>query len=134
MKKTTILLCVVLLAFLTFNTSCKSSEEEDTFSILGNWNITMTYSETWTYLGTITFAGSESSGAVTVINSLEGSTSTNTGNGTYTVTGSAINWTVYWPGADYTDTCTGTITTDNSMSGTLVENPGNTPGTWNCTR
>ncbi len=132
MKKTSIWICMLLFAFLTFNTSCKTSEEEDTFSILGNWNITMIYSSTWSYTGTITFAGSDTSGATTVTISPDWTTGTYTGPGTYTVSGSTVNWTVYWSSADVTDICTGTITTDNTMNGTLVE--GSVTGTWTCTR
>ena len=134
MKKASIWFCMLLFAFIALNTSCSTAEEEEAFSILGNWNITMTYSGTWIYHGTITFAGSDTSGAVTCTVTLEGSSSSNLGNGTYTVSGSTVNWTVYWPSADVTDTCTGTITTDNTMNGTLIEEPGSTSGTWNCTR
>jgi hypothetical protein len=134
MKKTTIWICMLLFAFLTFNTSCSTAEEEETFSILGNWNITMTYSGTWTYHGTITFAGSNTSGSTTVTVSPDWTSGTSTGNGTYTVMGSTVTWSVYWPSAGYTDDCTGTITTDNTMNGTLVETPGDSPGIWTCTR
>ena len=131
MKKTTILICMLFFAFLTFNTSCKSSEEEDSFSILGNWNISMTYAETYVYTGgIITFAGSETSGLVSV----NFPPDTEIGAGPYTVSGNSISFTINWPDAEWIDTCTGTINTDNSMNGTLVENPGNTPGTWTCTR
>jgi hypothetical protein len=130
MKKTTILTAFLLFVFLSFNSSCKSNEDE-AFSILGNWTIGMVYSGTYVYTGgTITFAGSLTSGSVSVTFPPD----TQIGTGTFTVTGSTVHFTVYWPDSEYTDTCTGTVVNDNSMNGTLVEQPGNINGTWNCTR
>ena len=130
MRKTTILTVFLLFVFLTFNFSCKSSEEE-TFSILGNWTISMVYAGNYVYSGgTITFAGSLTSGSITV----NFPSDTQIGTGTYTVSGSTVHFTIYWPDAEYTDTCTGSVVNDNSMNGTLVEQPGNSSGTWNCTR
>lgn len=45
MKKT-VLAVFVLLAFLVFASSCKSSKDEDVFSILGNWTNNMVLSGT----------------------------------------------------------------------------------------
>ena len=130
MRKTTILTVFLLFMFLTFNSSCKSSDEE-TFSILGNWTISMVYAGNYVYSGgTITFAGSLTSGSITV----RFPPDTQIGTGTFTVSGSTVHFTIYWPDAAYTDTCNGSVVNDNSMSGTLVEQPGNTSGTWNCTR
>jgi hypothetical protein len=130
MKKKAVLTVFLLFVFLAFNSSCKSKEDE-AISILGNWSITMIYSGSTVYSGgTITFAGSLLSGSVSV----RFPPSTQTGTGTFTVSESTVHFTVYWPDAEYTDTCTGTVVNDNSMNGTLVEQPGNTNGTWNCTR
>jgi len=91
----------------------------------------MIYAETTVYSGgIITFAGSDTSGIVSV----NFPPDTQIGSGPYTVNSTTVNFTIYWPDAEYTDTCTGTIANDNSMNGTLIENPGNTPGTWACTR
>lgn len=129
MKKTIFLTVILLCVFLAFTTSCKSKDDE--FSILGNWTINMVYAGKYFYSGgIITFAGSLDSGSV----SIRFPPDTQVGTGTFTVNGSAVTFTIYWPSAQYTDTCTGTIASDNSMSGSLVEQPGNTPGTWNCTR
>jgi len=129
MRKITFLTFILLLAFLTFTSSCKS--KDDDFSILGNWTVNMLYSGNYNYDGgTITFAGSLESGSV----SIRFPPSTQIGTGTFTVNGSVVTFTIYWPSSQYTDTCTGTVLNDNSMSGTLVEQPGNVPGTWNCTR
>jgi len=129
MRKTTFLAVILLMVFLTFTTSCKS--KDDDFSILGNWTINMLYSGNYNYDGgIITFAGSLASGSV----SIRFPPDTQVGTGTFTVNGSVVTFTIYWPSAEYTDTCIGTVLDDNSMSGTLVEQPGNTPGTWNCNR
>lgn len=131
MKRISILIGLLFIAFLVFNSSCKNSEEGETFSILGNWNFTQTYAGGTTYTGgTITFAGSNTSGTV----SANYPPSTQIGTGLYTVSGSTVNFTIYWPSAAYLDTHTGTINNNNSMSGTLVETPGDVPGTWSCTR
>ena len=130
MKKLSIWVFLLLFAFLTLYSSCTTSEES-TFSILGNWDVTMIYAETTVYSGgIITFAGSDTSGIVSV----NFPPDTQIGSGPYTVSGNTVNFTIYWPDAEYTDTCTGTIANDNNMNGTLIENPGNTPGTWACTR
>ncbi len=129
MKKTTIFSVFLLLVLLTFNSSCKSSEEA--FSILGNWTINMVYAGNYVYSGgIITFAGSLTSGSISV----NFPPDTQIGTGTFSVTGSTVHFTIYWPDAQYTDTCTGAVVNDNSMNGTLVEQPGNSSGTWNCTR
>ena len=128
MKKTTVLTVFLLLAFLAFNSSCKSDED---FSILGNWTISMVYAGNYVYTGgTITFAGSLTSGSISV----RFPPDPQVGTGTFTVSGTTVSFTVYWPDAGYTDTCSGTVANDNSMNGTLVEQPGNTSGTWDCTR
>ena len=127
MKRSFIWICLLLFAFLTLYSSCTT----DSFSILGNWDITMIYAETYVYTGgTITFAGSETSGMVSV----NFPPDTEIGSGPYTVSGNTVEFTITWPEAEWIDTCTGTIVDDNNMNGTLVENPGNTPGTWSCTR
>jgi len=129
MRKTTWLTVLLLLAFLTFTSSCKSSEE--TFAILGNWTISMVYAGGYVYSGgTITFAGSNASGSISV----RFPPDAQIGTGTFTVNGTTVHFTVYWPDAGYTDTCNGTVVNDNSMNGTLVEQPGNSSGTWTCTR
>jgi len=131
MKRTSVMVSLLIFVFLVFNSSCKTSEEEDTFSILGNWTINITYASIYVYTGgTITFAGSATSGIVSV----NFPPDTEVGTGPYTVSGSTVNFTINWPIAAWIDTCTGTIINNNSMNGTLIENPGNTPGTWNCTR
>ena len=129
MKKITFLTVILLIAFLAFTSSCKS--KDDDFSILGNWTINMVYAGDYVYNGgTITFAGSLESGSV----SIRFPPDTEVGTGTFTVNDTVVTFTIYWPLAQYTDTCTGTVANDNSMSGTLVEQPGNVPGTWDCTR
>lgn len=131
MKKLLSAFIVLALAIFILNTSCKTSEEEESFSILGNWTINMTYAGIYVYNGgTITFAGSETSGIVSV----RFPPDTEVGTGPYTVNGSLVQFTINWPSAGWVDTCSGTIVNNNYMNGTLVENPGNTPGTWNCTR
>ena len=134
MLKSSIWIVLVLLILLTFNPACSTTEEADPFSVLGNWSITLLYQGGYEYAGTITFAGSNASGAVTCTVSPTWTSGTATGTGTYTVSGSTVNFTIYWPDAGYTDTCTGTTTTDNSMNGTLIETPGDVPGTWTCSR
>lgn len=128
MRKITFSAIILLVAFLTFFSSCKS---KDDFNILGNWTINMVYEGDYTYYGgIITFAGSQESGSV----SISYPPDPQVGTGTFTVNDTVVTFTIYWPRAQYTDTCTGSMANDNSMSGTLVEQPGNTPGTWNCTR
>lgn len=130
MKKTAIFSVLLLFVFLTFTSSCKSTDEE-TFSILGNWTIKMIYAGTYVYSGgTITFAGSPTSGSISV----RFPPDAQIGTGTFTVSGSTIHFTVYWPDAGYTDTCNGAMVNDNLINGTLIEQPGNTNGTWECTR
>jgi len=129
MKKNIFLTVILLVVFLVFTSSCKS--KDDDFNILGNWTINMVYAGNYVYNGgVITFAGSMASGSV----SIRFPPDPEVGTGTFTVNGTVVTFTIYWPGAQYTDTCTGTVANDNSMSGTLVEQPGNTSGTWNCTR
>lgn len=131
MRNKTVWAVFVLLAFLAFASSCKSSQDEEAFSILGNWTINMVYSGTYYYTGgNITFAGSLASGSVQV----NFPPDTQIGTGTYQVTGTTVQFTIYWPKAEYTDTCSGSVVNDHSMSGTLVEQPGNASGTWSCTR
>jgi hypothetical protein len=64
MKRLSIWVCLLLIAISTLYSSCTN---EDAFSILGNWDITMIYAETYVYDGgIITFAGSDISGVVSV--------------------------------------------------------------------
>lgn len=129
MKKTTIFAALMLSAMLAFQGGCKSSDDD--FSILGNWTINMTYAGNYVYSGgTITFSGSDSSGSIQV----RFPPDPQIGTGTYTVNGTGVQFVIYWPDAGYTDTCNGSVLNDDSMNGTLVEQPGNTSGTWNCSR
>lgn len=129
MKKTTILAALAVVAMLAFLGGCKSSDDD--FSILGNWTINMTYAGNYVYSGgTITFSGSESSGSIQV----RFPPDPQIGTGTYTVDDTSVQFVIYWPDAGYTDTCIGTVVNDSSMNGTLVEQPGSTSGTWNCSR
>ena len=75
--------------------------------------------------GVITLAGSLESGSVSV----RCSTMPEVETGTFTVNGTAVRSTICWRSALYTETCTGSFANDNSMSGTLVEERGNTSGT-----
>lgn len=129
MKKMTIFAVLILSAMLAFHSGCKSSDDD--FSILGNWTINMTYAGNYVYSGgTITFSGSDSSGSIQV----RFPPDPQIGTGTYTVNGMGVQFVIYWPDAGYTDTCNGSVLNDSSMNGTLVEQPGNTSGTWNCSR
>jgi len=99
----------------------KKSEDEG-YDIRGTW----TLSWGWYAMGidvpgttSITFTGSKESGTFY----------TGTGNnGNYTVTDSQVKW-FYPSGTTYT----GSIQSDNYMSGTMVDYNGN-PGTWTATR
>lgn len=125
MKRSMFLTCCLLVVLLVVLPSCKKKE----FNITGTWNIHIVYAGTYVYDCTITFSGSETSGIATCI------CAPNDGSGLYTVTdGEAISFTITWPNAGYVDDFVGTKGSDTYMSGTLIENPGNTPGTWTATR
>lgn len=120
-----LLLPFVLIMLLILLPACK----KDVFDITGTWNIHIVYAGTYVYDCTITFSGSEESGLAT------GNCTPNTGSGLYTVTnGETVKFTITWLNAGYVDDFTGSKSSDTLMSGTLVENPGNTPGTWTATR
>jgi len=125
MKKSIIGVFCLIFVLLVFMPSCKKK----VFDITGTWNIHIVYAGTYVYDCTVTFAGSETSGMVT------GNCTPHSGSGLYTVSdGETINFTITWPNAAVVDDFVGTKSSDTYMSGTLVENPGNTPGTWTASR
>lgn len=125
MKKTTLGILALVILLIVFLPACKKS----VFDITGTWNIYIVYAGTYEYNCTITFAGSETSGVASC------TCSPNTGTGLYTVTdGKTIKFTITWTNAGYVDDFTGTKSSDSVISGTLIENPGNTPGVWTASR
>ena len=125
MKKR-LLFSVILVTFsLLFIPACKTAE--DVFNIVGTWNITLIYTGySSPYSGTITFAGTESSG--TFVASI-----TDPASGTYTVNDNSVSFSLNWTG--YTDMlyANGTATTDNNMNGTFTQTGGYS-GTWSAYR
>lgn len=121
------MILIVIAVFLSFglSTGCKKA-----FDITGSWNITLSYVTPWpdSYSGTITFAGSKTSGTSTWNISSWGITI-----GTYTVSGSSITATVTWPTNNNTTTLLGTKTDNNNISGSISETSGAT-GTWTASR
>lgn len=71
MKIKIIILSLLLILPLLFNTSCKGSSFS--FDINGNWEITITYSCGAEYIVNLTFSGSTSSGDVYLNGALLGS-------------------------------------------------------------
>lgn len=128
MKK---LITIVFLGFcllgMVFLSGCKS---EDVFNINGRWTLSLNYTGWGTFVGFITFTGSETSGTL----SADFSTSDWVpGTGTYTVTGTNVNFTVNWTAVSNSTYCNGTSTGDNAMNGTFTEiDPYS--GTWTATR
>ena len=122
-------LLTVLLLGLCFSLflmpGCKTVEDE--ISILGTWNITKYYDQSYSPIsGTITFTGSNTSG------SLIFSYNNITNNGSFTVTGSTINFTTI-TNTSLTNNHWGTIASENAMNGNFLNQNGNS-GNWNANR
>ncbi len=104
------LTAVTLIANLLLFTGCKNSDTtSNNVDITGTWSLTLIFDET---SASITFNGNASSGTLT----------TSTGDsGTYSVSGSTVEWN-YQRGHNFT----GQINSENSMTGTVTNNAGNT--------
>jgi hypothetical protein len=124
MKKIVIFVCMgVLLAGSLFYFSCKSSDEE--FDIRGTWDMNaLTTGDTWA----ITFTGSKENGSLT--DSFFGCG----GSGTYAVNGTQVSFDIFYSCVSSHLICDGTVTNDNTMSGSYVVNPFGDTGYWLATR
>lgn len=126
-KHLSIFFSIFCLLGLLFFSGCKTTE---TFNINGTWTLILTYSGWGTYVGTITFSGSETSGITIADFSGEGWVP---GNGTYTVTDTNVTFSINWTAVSNTTNCTGTAPSDNSMNGSFTETEPYS-GTWAATR
>jgi len=122
MKKLSLLLLFLVCIALIFMPACKTAEEE-VFNIVGLWSLTLTYSDMEVFITTITFSGSVTAG--TAVDGWGGI-------GTYTVTGTTVNFNIAWSNGNSSNYI-GSAPTNNSMNGTFNEASGWT-GTWICTR
>lgn len=128
MRKHTLFFIAVVLVFAAFSAvGCNTTEEVPTYNIVGTWNIALTDTSNQTEIWQITFMGGTSNG-----------TATDTypffpGVGIYSITASQITITMNYLGGTVTVTYTGTITSDNYMSGNWVST-GGPSGTWLATR
>lgn len=110
MRKIIFILTAALIASLLLNTGCKNSDAvSNNFNITGTWSLTLIFDET---SSSITFNGSASSGTLTT---------TAGDSGTYSVSGSTVEWT-YQRGHQFT----GQINSESSITGTVTNNAGNT--------
>lgn len=104
---------------------CKT--EDTTFDITGTWNFNLNYGGMDIYTGTITFTGSPSGGSLSASIPNWGP-----GPGTYTVDGTAVDFTINWTSWGFSTHCTGVSTDDNAMNGTFQET--SSSGTWSADR
>ena len=120
MKKSFAWMIAVSFLALIFTNGCSTTEEAAPFDITGAWQFSMTVTGIPIALAqNLTFTGSINSGIVTGWN-LFG----DTGDGTYTVTGSTISFSIsYWDSGFWFQewTFNGSTSAANYMSGT---------GTW----
>jgi hypothetical protein len=110
-----------LFAGLLALNGCKS---EDPLDITGTWNFTIPGGFSWT----VTFTGSTGSGSVT------DTYPECVGTGTYTVNDTQISFTMVYPCGPFNVQFTGTIASENSMSGTWYESYYDDSGTWTASR
>lgn len=117
----------LLFVGMLFFTGCKT-EEEEVFDITGNWTLSLSYPSYGTsYTGTLTCTGTATGGTVSANFTAEGWGPP--GTGTYTVAGTAVTITIYWPSNGNTSYLVGNYTTFTAMNGTLTEDFGSS-GTW----
>lgn len=94
--------------------------------VRGNWNGTLTDANNSEPLH-VTFSGSSATSGTT-----SGDIGGPTGSGTFTASGSTINFTLIWGFGNFT--FTGTLSSSDSMTGTWTWQPGGSTGTWQLTR
>lgn len=103
------------------------------YDIRGSWNITENYPPDAPMTKVFTFTGTKTSGTV-------GISTISSATGTYTVSGSTVNFNYSFTDGDsgvtVTHTFSGSFTGENSMSGTSTVTGGTDPdsGTWTATR
>ena len=122
-------LVMVLVVGLVFMSGCKTAD--DGFDISGTWSISLTVSGQ-TYVSTVNIQGSNAGGTITTDDTV----------GNYLVTNNtAISWSWSYTTGQYgriLESYNGTITSDNSMSGSATANYqdlGNSlSGTWTATK
>jgi hypothetical protein len=123
MKKFMFLMLLFLSVALVFSPGCKTSDEADTIDITGTWTLTTNYGG----LLPFTFTGTTAAGNTAAVFMF------GNGNGTYSVSGSNITFSIFWPENGNTTNCTGTVNNSNSMSGSFTETSGGL-GNWTATR
>lgn len=96
------------------------------WDVRGNWNGTLTDDNNSEPLH-VTFSGASATSGTT-----SGDIGGPTGTGTFTSSGSVINFTLIWNFGNFT--FSGTLASPNSMSGTWTWQPGGSTGTWQLTR
>ena len=96
------------------------------WDVRGNWNGTLTDANNPDPFN-VTFSGTSATSGTT-----SGGIGGPIGTGTFTVSGTNINFTLVWGFGNFT--LTGTLSSSNSMSGTWVWQPGGSTGTWQLSR
>ncbi|MEN8153846.1 MAG: hypothetical protein ABFR75_07460 [Acidobacteriota bacterium] len=126
MKKLSILLLsVLLISLLAFNTGCKKA-----IDVTGTWTMVLNYVNSGsTFTITATFSGTKTSGTYTDNWSSYGVSG---GSGTYTVADKNITFNVNWQNGN-SGNYSGTLIDKNNMTGNFTESSGSS-GTFTGTK
>jgi len=123
MKKAFVLWTVMSVVLLCLTPACSTSEEAETYDIRGTWTMTMQETGESPEMYSMLLGGDLSMGSA-VIGSAH--------NGTYTVSGNQVTIDMDFGPVDII--FTGTITSNNAMSGTFTATAAMATGTWSATR